>query len=205
MVESYGINDMPKGWLSNELNKKIYNHWRNMLRRVYNEEFENTTYISVEIEIPLHYLSYFVEHYKEIEGYDDELFKSGLLTLDKDLKSDDMGNKVYSIETCMWLSREKNTSLNATTRTGKPRQKKPKFQQYTDYYYIATSVSDSSKSIKFGGIHSVKKFLEENGYKTYQQVYSCCNGSRENAYGFTWQRLDEKYVVREKFTYYPVK
>lgn len=113
IVYEHGINDMPRGWTkANKWNYKVYVKWRDMLRRVYSENFhkKQSTYINTTLQLEMHWLSYFVEHFKEIDGYDDEKFLKGELELDKDIKSNGQ-NKEYSIENCMLVNRYNNRSV----------------------------------------------------------------------------------------------
>ena len=112
-----GINDMPNGWIKkSEWNKKVYNKWKCMLERVYSEKVHNNspTYINTTLQLEMHWLSYFVEHFKKINGYDEEKFLSGELELDKDIKSNGQ-NKEYSVNNCMLVSRSENSKQSNKT------------------------------------------------------------------------------------------
>ena len=118
MVQEKGINDMPIGWHSeNKWNKMCYRKWYDMLRRCYDDEYHKLypSYINSSIELEMHWLSYFVEHIKDIDGYDEEKFLNGELTLDKDIKSNGK-NKEYSIENCMLVTNEENVKQSNKTR-----------------------------------------------------------------------------------------
>ena len=118
IVYEHGINDMYRGWyIENEWNKQVYQKWNSMLRRVYSDEYhqKHPTYIKCSCQLELHWLSYFVEHITEIEGYDYEKFMNGELILDKDIKSNGK-NKEYSIENCMFVSSTENSIQAVKTR-----------------------------------------------------------------------------------------
>ena len=118
MIQNHGINDMPKEWrLENEWNKKVYNKWNSMLVRCYSKKFheKNPTYYNCSVCSNWLKLSGFVKDFSKIDGYDRELFLSGKLCLDKDIKSNGQ-NKEYSLENCMWTSKEENVRQAMKTR-----------------------------------------------------------------------------------------
>lgn len=118
IAQEKGINDMPYGWYSeNKWNKMCYTKWYDMLRRCYDDKCheKQPTYINATLQLELHWLSYFVKHIKEIDGYDEEKFLNGELVLDKDIKSNGT-NKEYSIENCMFVSDSENSIQANSTR-----------------------------------------------------------------------------------------
>ena len=118
MVSQKGINDMYKGWYSeNEWNKKIYNLWHIKLMYVYNEKYheKNPTYVNCTLCLEWHWLSKFVEDVVKIDGYNYEKFMNGELELDKDIKSNGK-NKEYSLENCMFVSKQENIMQANRTR-----------------------------------------------------------------------------------------
>lgn len=117
MVQNHGINDMPKEWrLENEWNKKVYNKWSSMLVRCYSKKFheKNPTYYNCSVCSDWLKLSGFVKDFSKIDGYDRELFLSGKLCLDKDIKSNGQ-NKEYSLENCMLVSIGENSKQSRKT------------------------------------------------------------------------------------------
>ena len=118
-VYEFGINDMTKGWTKeNKWNYRVYVKWKDMLKRVYSEKYHENkpTYISSTCQFELHWLSYFVEHITEIDGYEYEKFINGELELDKDIKSNGK-NKEYSINNCMFVNRTENSKQARKTDT----------------------------------------------------------------------------------------
>ena len=118
MVYGHGINDMKRGWLSeNKKNYRLYHIWRHMLERVYSEKFheKRPTYKNCSVCERWLLLSNFVDDYKLIDGYEEEKFLKGELELDKDIKSNG-ANKEYSLENCMWTSKEENVRQAMKTR-----------------------------------------------------------------------------------------
>ena len=118
IVSQKGINDMYKGWYSeNEWNKKIYNLWYIKLMYVYNEKCheKNPTYVNCTLCLEWHWLSKFIEDVVKIDGYNYEKFMNGELELDKDIKSNGK-NKEYSLENCMFVSKQENIIQANRTR-----------------------------------------------------------------------------------------
>ena len=111
MVYNIGTNDMPRCWtVDNEWNHKVYQTWFHMIQRCYSEKSlkRNPTYKNCTVCNRWLRLSNFVEDFKLIDGYDEELFLNIKLELDKDIKSNGK-NKEYSLNNCMLVSHKKNT------------------------------------------------------------------------------------------------
>lgn len=92
-------------------NKKQYNLWHHMLERCYdkqNKSFPDYGKKGVTVCSKWHCFEYFLGDIPLIEGYDETLFNNGLLQLDKDIKQKNSLNKIYSLETCKFVSREEN-------------------------------------------------------------------------------------------------
>lgn len=118
MIYNKGVNDMPRGWrLENNKNHKVYQVWHNMLVRCYSEKVheKQPTYKDCIVCKRWLLLSNFIEDYKLIDGYNEEKFLEGKLCLDKDIKSNGI-NKEYSLENCMWVTKEENSRQATKTR-----------------------------------------------------------------------------------------
>ena len=118
MIYNKGINDMHRGWrLENNRNYKVYQVWHNMLVRCYSEKVheKQPTYKDCIVCQRWLLLSNFIEDYKLIDGYNEKKFLEGKLCLDKDIKSNGI-NKEYSLENCMWVSKEENSRQATKTR-----------------------------------------------------------------------------------------
>lgn len=123
MVCGKGINDMPRGWrLENEWNRMVYQKWRDMLRRCYDEKFHKTkngkNYIGCTVCDRWLILSNFVEDVPKIDGYDEEKFLNGELVLDKDIKSGKRNekNKQYIMIECLLTTQGENSREATRTR-----------------------------------------------------------------------------------------
>jgi predicted nucleic acid-binding Zn-ribbon protein len=113
----YGIGELDVDYAYNvdEITKKAYDHWGNMMMRCYSDAYQkrNPNYIGCTVDKRWHKFSVFLEWFKEnyIDGY----------ALDKDLLIP--SNKCYSPETCCFLPPKINTMIVArhrkTNRFGK--------------------------------------------------------------------------------------
>ena len=93
-------------------NKRFYSMWRAMISRCYNEKDKNyECYKNVTVCDDWLIFENFLNDVREIDGFDNDLFNSGELALDKDTKQRFYEQKVYSKETCVWLRREDNTKI----------------------------------------------------------------------------------------------
>ena len=111
MVCGHGVNDMQRGWRTeNNWNKKVYEKWKGMLTRCYSEKYheKQPTYIGCYVCDNWLLLSNFIRDFKLIDGYDEEKFLNGELELDKDIKTNGV-NKEYSLENCMLVSKSENS------------------------------------------------------------------------------------------------
>ena len=87
---------------------KEYIAWYNMINRCYNKSIwvDRPEYKDCFVHDSLHCYAYFLDHIHEIEGY--ELLNTDRrIELDKDIKVP--GNKMYSIETCMFVTQQQNS------------------------------------------------------------------------------------------------
>lgn len=94
--------------------KREYNIWNKMLERCYNTKnnsFKDYGMKGVKVDKRWHSFENFVHDVPLIDEYDKELFESGALNLDKDLKQEGIKYKVYSKETCTFMTRSKNSSI----------------------------------------------------------------------------------------------
>ncbi|ALY07127.1 hypothetical protein VmeM32_00140 [Vibrio phage vB_VmeM-32] len=85
---------------------KVYNAWAHMLQRCYDPKYheKNTSYIGCSVCDEWHYFQTFAEWYYDNYPTDGESYQ-----LDKDLKV--IGNKVYSPETCLFVSSVVNSLI----------------------------------------------------------------------------------------------
>lgn len=90
--------------------KKVYNLWFNMLRRCYDttqhERNKGKAYAECEVSDDWKRLSCFERDIKTLKNYD-EWEKSSDYVLDKDIIKH--GNKIYSKETCCFITKAEST------------------------------------------------------------------------------------------------
>jgi hypothetical protein len=99
------------GYANKNDNIIAYRKWRNMLSRCYDINNKNyPQYGKKGVRVCDRWLrfDYFLEDLKEIEGYNEELFNEGILELDKDIKQFTLNNKIYSKETCCFVTTKNN-------------------------------------------------------------------------------------------------
>ena len=99
-----------------ELFESLYNRWSPMLHRCYNNKSKKYNWygkLGIKVDKRWHDFSKYFIDVQKLPGYDREKVLSGELQLDKDkfqiYKAPD--NKVYSKDTCCWLSAKENTKL----------------------------------------------------------------------------------------------
>lgn len=91
-----------------------YKIWSNMIDRCYNTSSKSYKYYGakgVRVCERWHRFDYFVEDIRKLPGFDENLFNTRDLKLDKDLLS--KGAKIYSPSTCMWVSDLLNQKVRA--------------------------------------------------------------------------------------------
>ena len=182
IVSEKGINDMPRGWrLKNRWNKIVYVRWSSMLNRVYKNEY----YIDTTIQLEMHWLSYFDEHIKEIDGYNEEKFLNGELELDKDIKSNGK-NHEYSIKNCVFVSRTENIKQANKTRYYKTGIDHPLSIRIAQY--------DKQENLLqvWNGSHEIKRELGISNSK----IIACCKFWEINCNKEEWFKTHKKYPCK---------
>ena len=115
MVYGIGINDAPKNFLKDEYNKRVYELWRHMLRRCTPKYWEKyKTYTNTKVSDSWKYFLNFYYDIPKLNGYDKWLENKEKMLLDKDSKG--KGQKLYSLETCCFLT-QKESALEVLNRT----------------------------------------------------------------------------------------
>ncbi len=153
--------------LTTELNgsRKPYSVWKNMIYRCYSKSDDKYRFYGgngVTVSDDWHCYDNFRRDIEHLEGFDEFLFYENKLELDKDLLSEE--NKIYSKETCRWVSREDNMSL----------VKKGKYQpQLVNVKLVALSPNDDLFCII-----NIPLFADEMGLNKsaiYQTLYDYGN------------------------------
>jgi hypothetical protein len=104
-------NSSPKG-----LGRRRYNAWFSMLWRCYSEGIKNLrpTYKDCKVDTRWHNFQNFCEDLESLEGYELWIDPKNKMQLDKDVKIKE--NKIYSKDTCKFVSPRENMSV---VRSGK--------------------------------------------------------------------------------------
>lgn len=164
--------------------KREYSVWSGMLERCYNppsNSYKCYGAKGVTVCERWFYFTNFLKDIKHIEGYDETLFQEGRIFLDKDIKQlhKEIGSRVYSPETCMFVSAKENTE-NASFE-----HKKKKF--------FALS-PENILSKEFGISEFARK---QNLIK--QGILSCLNGRTKTHKGWRFSYKEEKLMKLIKF------
>lgn len=96
------------------IHSREYSVWHNMINRCYNPnstEYKRYGALGVTVCDRWKCFANFCEDIKYIFGYDDELFHSGKISLDKDYLQMGVIYKIYSLETCIFLPVRENTLI----------------------------------------------------------------------------------------------
>ena len=183
-----GINDMPRGWITeNDLNKRVYILWMNMLMRCGND-YKNIhkTYSNASCNDFIK-LSDFNMLIKNIYNYDLWKDNPGLYELDKDIKSNGK-NKKYSVDNCMFVLKSENISQSNKTR---------------DTTYLKNENNyQSRKIIQYDldmNIINIFNCIKEASEKTHvirSGISACCRGKRKMSGGYIWRYYDE--VIKDE-------
>ena len=110
----YGVGYLGERNLINNKHKKFIGLWRGMLGRCYSESnasYEQYGGIGVTVDEGWHNYKKFAEDIPLLEGYDEELYEKGFLELDKDIKQAGVDKKVYSRDTCVFITSSENSSF----------------------------------------------------------------------------------------------
>ena len=155
-----------------------YEVWKSMLNRCYSEKSlkRNPTYKDCYVCDRWLCFANFLEDLPLIEGY--ELWRDNpnqRISLDKDLKQQGIKNKVYSLETCCFISSSDNN---------KERNKRKPNLSIKVY---GVNVKTGEKTRVFNSIHEVERELGVN----HGNISSCINGRCKTACGYRWYKVEE--------------
>ena len=94
-------------------NHFAYSRWHGMIRRCYDVKYNHFhNYGGAGVRVCNRWLRFdnFLEDITLIEGYDKLGVESGTLHLDKDIKQSHLekGERIYSLETCMFVTKQEN-------------------------------------------------------------------------------------------------
>ena len=163
--------------------EREYHVWRNMISRCYVERNNHyKSYGGVGITVAERWLCFenFVNDLSSLPNYNEELFFSGKLQLDKDLICEEKGifPKIYSKDTCLFLTHKENIALQRGKSKPKPLPDKPIIK--------ATNIETGEEEL----VYDIVNYCKEKGLgKT--SIYRRLNGETKNkSYkGFIFERI----------------
>jgi hypothetical protein len=171
-IYGVGYADIKYGFIKNNLRE--YNCWKGIMRRCYSKKFQisSPTYIGCTADVKWHSFKNFCNDIPYIENY--KLWKENFnFQLDKDVKI--KGNKIYSKDTCMFITSYEN-SLESANRNVKKR--------LTGKIYLAKRISDGYEEMFTNQAEFARK------YKTYQQnIRKVLKKERNSCGGWTFQEV----------------
>ena len=93
--------------------RKYYDLWRNMIHRCYNpkrHDYNRYGARGIKVDERWHCFEYFLSDIKELDGWNEEKFLNSEIQLDKDKLQFELPHykRIYSKNTCVWLSNEEN-------------------------------------------------------------------------------------------------
>lgn len=150
--------------------KPYYTVWRNMIMRCYSGK--QPSYQHVEVCERWKTFEYFYHDVPCIPGWNEQEFLNNKLSLDKDCKQRFLQEKVYSLETCMWLSWHENEKMQDSQQR-MFRAVSPDGVVYTD-----SNITDFAK--RFG--------LER------KQISAVLHGRFKTTMGWTFCFIDKEIV-----------
>lgn len=157
---------------------KEYTIWKNMIERCYNPKNKYYhVYGGNDVSVCERWLCFehFLEDLPLIEGYDEEKFYSGEIQLDKDKKQLNINNKVYSLETCTFVSQEENHSM----------RKLPKI--------VMKSVKTKCVAISENGseifVDHIPSFAKKYNLQA-SKIYECVKGIRKQHKGWRFRKWE---------------
>ena len=108
------------GFLGDRTNQgRDFTVWQSMIKRCYGDHERSDLYEGVTVCERWHNFQNFKQDYKLIDGYEESKFKKGKLVLDKDLKQLGLTSKIYSLDTCTFISAEENFNIRDRTNETK--------------------------------------------------------------------------------------
>ncbi|AUO79426.1 hypothetical protein BSP10_023 [Bacillus phage BSP10] len=163
--------------------KREYTVWSGMLERCYDsscERYKDYGGAGVTVCDRWHSFENFLEDLPNIEGYDEELFKQSKIFIDKDIKQKNSpkNKKVYSPDTCCFVSRQVNNANRDLTNASN--------------HFIATS--PDGEVIYARGLRPFSK-----KYRLHRtSIQKCLRGEREDYNGWTFKLIKESNYKKKK-------
>lgn len=164
-----GYLEKPRKYFQNKLiYQKIYTAWKNMITRCYDLGSPNYLRYGLQnVTVDERWLSFW-NFYNDVillKGWNESIFMMGLIEIDKDTLQMNIKNKIYSLNTCIWL----DTSLN---------------HGLTKSVYNKTVKGFSPDGNKYN-FQNIEKFARENNL-TAPNIVECLKGRALKHKGWTF-------------------
>lgn len=164
-------------------NKAAYTVWNGMLERCYDtkcERYPDYGAAGVRVSERWHCFEFFLEDIELIVGYEKEAFEQRKIFLDKDIKQKGVpkSQKVYSLSTCCFVSREVNNRNRDLTNA--------------KLHFIATPPNGDSFYVE-----GLRPFAEK--YKLHRKaIKNCLMGHRSDYDGWKFELIKESNWRQKK-------
>ena len=158
------------GYINSRSHIREYKIWSNIIHRCYDPKDKSYKYYGgkgVTVYDRWLRFDHFFEDFRKIPGFDEALFREGKIKLDKDIKS--KGDKIYSLETTMWVSDLEN-------------QKQKAIEHNTKYKKYAIFPDGHKEMI----LHVTDFCKKHNLHRT--NVEACLEGKQKTSKGFKFYR-----------------
>lgn len=152
--------------------KRYYETWRNMITRCYKEGNNPTYYGFVTVDKRWHLFETFYDDMSKIDGWDQDAFEHGELVLDKDIKQRRQKYKVYSVDTCTWVSVHTNAPIQD--------------RQQREFIAIAPDGTEYHSD-------NMSEFGRQHGFDR-RQISCVLNGRYKTSLGWRFHFSDEEIV-----------
>lgn len=154
---------------------KLYQLWRNILCRCYNKNrHDYNRYGGAGVTVSNRWFCFknFVDDIVTLDGWDKDLFYSNKIQLDKDKLQFhiDRSLRVYSKDTCCWLTSDENR----------------KYQTYRKVMFKAIA-PDNTEYIRYNIREFTREFPEYN--LNHKRISECFNGQHKHHRGWKFIRL----------------
>ncbi|MGD6876983.1 hypothetical protein [Bacillus infantis] len=155
--------------------KREYSVWSGMLERCYDpncHSYQRYGGRGITVCERWHTFTNFLEDLRDIEGFDEDLFYKGKIYIDKDIKQKDIVLKVYSPDTCVFVSLQENNAA-------------------IDYEHRKKSCYAMSPEGKIQEVKGINEFARQNNLIK-QGVYNCLRGKNKTHKGwkFSYRKED---------------
>ncbi|QNM43718.1 hypothetical protein [Shouchella clausii] len=156
-------------------NEKLYHIWRSMLRRCYDKrrkDYNRYGAAGVTVSERWKCFEFFLDDVDKVMGWDESMFQRGLLHLDKDILSGE--NKMYSLQTCKWVTPQENYNECYSRRKTR------------DFIAISPEGVMTEEN-------NIKEFAEVHGLHA-SAISNCISGNQKTSKGWRFMSKEELYA-----------